>query len=144
VKLTTHLHLVPRSKNEWRAIPPLPQYAFMVWCSVEAQGQLYFYLLPFSARLSFYSFLYFSQSLFISFSTFLSLSHILSAFLSHCMFLSLFISFHLVCCFVSLFMFFHSAPPPHPHLHSATPVYVYLCLCSCRVYWPCFLPLVRH
>jgi len=27
------------------AIPPLPQYAIMVWCSVKAQGQLYFYLL---------------------------------------------------------------------------------------------------
>jgi hypothetical protein len=27
------------------AIPPLPQYAFMAWCSVEAQGQLYLYLL---------------------------------------------------------------------------------------------------
>jgi hypothetical protein len=25
------------------AIPPLPQYAFMVWCSVKAQGQLYLY-----------------------------------------------------------------------------------------------------
>jgi hypothetical protein len=25
------------------AIPPLPQYAFMAWCSVKAQGQLYFY-----------------------------------------------------------------------------------------------------
>jgi len=24
------------------AIPPLPQYAFIVWCSVKAQGQLYF------------------------------------------------------------------------------------------------------
>jgi len=23
------------------AIPPLPQYAFMAWCSVEAQGQFY-------------------------------------------------------------------------------------------------------
>jgi len=22
-------------------IPPLPQYAFMAWCSVKAQGQLY-------------------------------------------------------------------------------------------------------
>jgi len=22
------------------AIPPLPQYAFMAWCSVKAQGQL--------------------------------------------------------------------------------------------------------
>jgi hypothetical protein len=27
------------------AIPPLPQYAFMAWWSVEAQGQLYLYLL---------------------------------------------------------------------------------------------------
>jgi hypothetical protein len=25
-------------------IPPLPQYAFMAWCSVKAQGQLYLYL----------------------------------------------------------------------------------------------------
>jgi hypothetical protein len=28
------------------AVPPLPQYAFMAWCSVRGvQGQLYFYLL---------------------------------------------------------------------------------------------------
>jgi len=27
------------------AIPPLPQYAFMAWCLVEAQGQLYLYIL---------------------------------------------------------------------------------------------------
>jgi hypothetical protein len=27
------------------AIPPLPQYAFMAWCSAKAQGQLYLYLL---------------------------------------------------------------------------------------------------
>jgi hypothetical protein len=27
-----------------RAIPPLPQYAFMAWYSVKAQGQLYSYL----------------------------------------------------------------------------------------------------
>jgi hypothetical protein len=26
------------------AILPLPQYAFMAWCSVKAQGQLYLYL----------------------------------------------------------------------------------------------------
>jgi hypothetical protein len=26
------------------AIPPLPQYNFMAWCSVKAQGQLYLYL----------------------------------------------------------------------------------------------------
>jgi hypothetical protein len=25
-------------------IPPLPQYAFMAWCLVKAQGQLYLYL----------------------------------------------------------------------------------------------------
>jgi hypothetical protein len=24
-------------------MPPLPQYAFMAWCSVETQGQLYIY-----------------------------------------------------------------------------------------------------
>jgi hypothetical protein len=27
------------------AIPPLPQYAYMAWCSVQAQGQLYLYLI---------------------------------------------------------------------------------------------------
>jgi hypothetical protein len=27
------------------AIPPLPQYAFMAWCSVKAQGQLYLYFI---------------------------------------------------------------------------------------------------
>jgi hypothetical protein len=43
VKLTTHLHLVARSKNE-RSYTSTPQYAFMEWCSVKAQGQLY--LLP--------------------------------------------------------------------------------------------------
>jgi hypothetical protein len=26
------------------AIPPLPQYALMAWCSVKAQGQLHLYL----------------------------------------------------------------------------------------------------
>jgi hypothetical protein len=26
------------------AIPPLSQYAFMVWCSIKAQGQLYLHL----------------------------------------------------------------------------------------------------
>jgi hypothetical protein len=25
------------------AIPPIPHYVFMVWCSVKAQGQLYLY-----------------------------------------------------------------------------------------------------
>jgi len=27
------------------AVPPLPQYSFVVWCLVTAQGQLYFYLI---------------------------------------------------------------------------------------------------
>jgi hypothetical protein len=26
------------------AVPPLPHYAFMAWCSVKAQGQLYLYV----------------------------------------------------------------------------------------------------
>jgi hypothetical protein len=26
------------------AIPPLPQYASMAWCSLKAEGQLYLYL----------------------------------------------------------------------------------------------------
>jgi hypothetical protein len=34
------------------AIPPLPQYAFMVWCSKKAQGQLYLYLSPYILMLS--------------------------------------------------------------------------------------------
>jgi hypothetical protein len=43
VKLTTHLHLVPKSRMRG-AILALPQYAFMACCSVKAQGQLYLYL----------------------------------------------------------------------------------------------------
>jgi hypothetical protein len=43
VKLTTHLNLVLRSRM-YGAIPPLPQYAFMAWCPVKAQGNLYFCL----------------------------------------------------------------------------------------------------
>jgi hypothetical protein len=42
VKLTTHFHLVQRSRM-LEAIPPSSLYAFMAWCSVEAQGQLYLY-----------------------------------------------------------------------------------------------------
>jgi hypothetical protein len=33
-----------RGQRRSEAIPPLPQYAFMAWCPVKAQGQLYFYL----------------------------------------------------------------------------------------------------
>jgi hypothetical protein len=43
VKLTTHLHLVPRSRIRG-AVTPLPQNVFMAWCSPKAQGQLYAYL----------------------------------------------------------------------------------------------------
>jgi hypothetical protein len=51
LKLTTHLHLVPKSRMR-RAIPPLPQYAFMAWCPVEAQGQLYLYIISFNINFS--------------------------------------------------------------------------------------------
>jgi len=44
VNLTTQLHLLPRSRI-FGVIPPLPQYVFMAWFSVKAQGQLY--LLPY-------------------------------------------------------------------------------------------------
>jgi hypothetical protein len=44
VKLTTHLYLVPRSIM-CGAVPPLPQYVFMAWCSVKkVQRQLFLYL----------------------------------------------------------------------------------------------------
>jgi hypothetical protein len=46
VKLTTHLYLVPRLRMHG-AIHLLPQYAFVAWWSVKAQGQLYLYLLPY-------------------------------------------------------------------------------------------------
>jgi hypothetical protein len=35
-KLTTHLHLVLRSKNEWSYIFT-PQYAFIAWCLIKVQ-----------------------------------------------------------------------------------------------------------
>jgi len=38
VKLTTDLHLVPRSNNEWR-YTYTPQYALMAWYSAKAQGK---------------------------------------------------------------------------------------------------------
>jgi len=37
-KLAWHLHLVLRSRKHG-AIPPLPQYTFMEWCSFKAQWQ---------------------------------------------------------------------------------------------------------
>jgi hypothetical protein len=41
VKLTTHLHLVPRLRKR-EAIPPLPQYVFMAWCLVKHRGNFIF------------------------------------------------------------------------------------------------------
>jgi hypothetical protein len=43
VKLTTHLHLVPRSRIRG-AISPFFKYAFMAWCSIKAQGLAYLLL----------------------------------------------------------------------------------------------------
>jgi len=43
VRLTTHLNLVPRSRMPGAA-PPVPQYAFMSWCSVKTQEQRYLLL----------------------------------------------------------------------------------------------------
>jgi hypothetical protein len=43
VKLTTHLHLVPKSENAW-SYTLTPQYALMGWCLIKAQRQLYLYL----------------------------------------------------------------------------------------------------
>jgi hypothetical protein len=43
MQLTTHLHPVPRSKNA-PSYTSAPQYFFIAWCSVKAQGQLYLYL----------------------------------------------------------------------------------------------------
>jgi hypothetical protein len=37
VNLTTHIHLMPRLSIHG-AIPPLPQFAFMAWCSVKSTG----------------------------------------------------------------------------------------------------------
>jgi hypothetical protein len=44
VKLTTHLHLVPRSRM-CGAIPPLPQYVFMAWSLVKHRDSFTFFYL---------------------------------------------------------------------------------------------------
>jgi hypothetical protein len=44
VKLTTHLHIMPRSRMHG-AIPPLPQYIFMAWCLVKHRDN---FTLPFT------------------------------------------------------------------------------------------------
>jgi hypothetical protein len=52
----------PDVKNEWR-YTSAPQYAFMAWCSVKAQGQLYIYLYHFVYIDRKYYFLYVSSFL---------------------------------------------------------------------------------
>jgi len=47
VKLTTHLHLVPRSKDKW-SYTFTPQYAFMAWGSVKVPAYLYFFTFTFN------------------------------------------------------------------------------------------------
>jgi len=42
VKLTTHLHLVPRSRLRVN-VPPLPQYVFMVWYLIKHRENLTFF-----------------------------------------------------------------------------------------------------
>jgi hypothetical protein len=44
MKLTTHLHLVPRSMRG--AIPPLPQYVFIAWCLVKHKDNFFTFHLP--------------------------------------------------------------------------------------------------
>jgi hypothetical protein len=46
VKLTTHLHLVSRSKNAW-SYTSTPQYAFMAWCLVKHRDNFAFTVLDF-------------------------------------------------------------------------------------------------
>jgi hypothetical protein len=43
VKLTTRLHLVPKSKNAW-SYTSTPQYAFMEWCLVKHRDHFTFTL----------------------------------------------------------------------------------------------------
>jgi len=45
VKLTTHLHLLPKSKNAW-SYTSIPQYVLIAWCLVKHRDNFNFYLLP--------------------------------------------------------------------------------------------------
>jgi len=56
MKLITHLHLMPRSKNAWIIIP-LPQHTFMAWCSVKKKKKSTWTTLPYN--------MYFTQNLWI-------------------------------------------------------------------------------
>jgi hypothetical protein len=53
VKLTTHLHLVLRSKLHG-AVPPLPYYASMAWCLVKKKqrGNFTFTFLAYTGMLN--------------------------------------------------------------------------------------------
>jgi hypothetical protein len=56
MKLTTHLHLLPRSRMR-EAIPLLPQYVFMTWCLVKHRDNFnfyYFIFIFFPNRCTFY------------------------------------------------------------------------------------------
>jgi len=48
-KLTTHLHLLPRSKISG-TIPPLPQYVFMAWCSVQKKHRKFTFVFIYFAK----------------------------------------------------------------------------------------------
>jgi hypothetical protein len=50
VRLTTHLHRVPRSRMRG-AILPLPQYAFKAWCSVKNHRDTFTLPLPYPPHL---------------------------------------------------------------------------------------------
>jgi len=54
VKLTTHLHLVPRLRM-YRSIPPLPQYVFIAWSSSTRYVFTVWYLVKHRGNFSFYS-----------------------------------------------------------------------------------------
>jgi len=59
VKLTTHLHLVPRSKNAW-SYTSNPQYAFVAWCLVKHRDNFTFTfaLLPCDSFFNYISLIY--------------------------------------------------------------------------------------
>jgi hypothetical protein len=59
VNLTTHLHLVPRSKDE-RNYTSIPQYVFMAWCLVKHRDKFTFYLLSFGYESRCVTFLFMS------------------------------------------------------------------------------------
>jgi VCBS repeat-containing protein len=50
VKLTTHLHIVTRSKNEW-SYTSAPQYAFMAWYLIKHRGNFTFTLNTFTVSI---------------------------------------------------------------------------------------------